>query len=72
MVCVDLAACIRAVLACCQGNAAATLAFGGAGLANCAASMRTFGCTWLSSIVDRPSVHVITRRNGTFTPATSR
>jgi hypothetical protein len=29
-----------------------------AGLANFAASIRTLGCTALSSVVDRPSVHV--------------
>jgi hypothetical protein len=51
---------------------AAGLAVGGAGMANFAASIRAFACTSLSSIVDRPSVQVTTRRKGTLTPATSR
>lgn len=44
----------------------------GAGFANLAASIATFGWISFSSMVDLPSVHVITILYGSFTPATSR
>ena len=44
----------------------------GAGLANLAGSIATFGWISLSSMLDLPSVHVITILCGSFTPATSR
>jgi hypothetical protein len=43
-----------------------------AGLANFAASIATFGCTSLSSNVDRPFSHVTVQRKGILTPETSR
>src|SRR5258708_15647779 len=47
-------------------------ATGADGLANFAASIGTFGCTSLSSVVACPSVQVTTVRKGILTPATSR
>jgi hypothetical protein len=44
----------------------------GAGLANLAGSIATFGWISFSSMLDLPSVHVITILYGSFTPATSR
>ena len=44
----------------------------GAGLANLAGSIATFGWISFSSMLDLPSVHVITILCGSFTPATSR
>ena len=46
--------------------------FGGAGLANLAASIGTFACISLSSTFSIPSNHVNVHLNGIFTPATSR
>jgi hypothetical protein len=43
-----------------------------AGMANLAASIRTFGSISLSCVVDCPSVHVTVQRNGILTPAISR
>ena len=45
---------------------------GGAGLANLAASIETFGCISVNSKVSTPDSHVTVQRNGNFTPATSR
>jgi hypothetical protein len=39
-----------------------------AGFANCAASIRTFGCTVLSVYTLRPSSQLIVHLNGIFTP----
>src|ERR1700688_2116083 len=48
------------------------VARGGFGLANFEASIGWLGCNELSSVRDRPSVHVTVQRKGTCTPATSR
>ena len=39
---------------------------------NFAASMETFGCTFVNSIVDNPPVQIITHLKGILTPETSR
>ena len=44
----------------------------GAGLASFAASIGTFSCTSLSSVVACPFVQVVVQRNGILTPDTSR
>ena len=44
----------------------------GAGLANFAASIATFGCTSVSSTTSRPDTQAKDHLNGTLTPATSR
>jgi len=43
-----------------------------AGRANFAASTGTLGCTSVNTTVERPSSHVIVKRKGILTPATSR
>ena len=45
---------------------------GRAGWANVAASIGTFACTELSSVTDRPSVHVVVHLKAILIPETSR
>src|SRR5437867_9150669 len=64
---------VRVIGVICGPKIVAYSAFGrgaGDGLANLAASMGTFGCSWLSSVVAWPFVHVVVQRNGSLTPET--